>query len=303
MVSATSECVRKEINAGKKQDQAVAICISKQKESLQRYAREAKLSQVKLASYSFRNKLAQKKIRMLTASLDTEFIPPDNLEGQFDSYFLIAGDEINGNEWGVTEESIPKNIESAIEKPFVISSNEFIENSPYGSKYMHPNILHFMKNMPELVQGLDPDVFEDNLTFQEPYTVSIMKSVFFDTEKNSWRTIMKRDEKFANHQMPPFCSISIFQDDMSEPEGQISKWRVTNLTGLKDRPAFGNQATYDGTCNDTLGKCTKSFASEKSLLTTDIKFAQEKIAALLTTDITETQAVPIYGMRRRKKKS
>jgi len=290
MVSATSDCVRKEINAGKKQDQAVAICISKQKESLQKYSREAKLSQVKLASYSFRNKLAQiiaPKYRMLTASLDTEFISPNNLEGQFDSYFLIAGDEINGNEWGVTEESIPKNIESAIDKPFVISSNEFIQNSPYGDKYMHPNILHFMKNMPEMVQGLDPDVFEDNLKFQEPYTVSIMKSVFFDTEKNSWRTIMKRDEKFTNHQMPPFCSISIFQDDMSEPEGQISKWRVTNLTGLKDRPAFGNQATYDGTCNDTLGKCTN-------------KFAQEKIAALLTTDITETQAVPIYGMRRKK---
>ena len=60
MASATSECVRKEINAGKKQDQAVAICISKQKESLQRYAREAKLSQVRLASYSFRNRLAKK---------------------------------------------------------------------------------------------------------------------------------------------------------------------------------------------------------------------------------------------------
>jgi len=300
MSSASSECVKKEINAGKKQDQAVAICISKQKESLQRYTREAKLSQVRLASYSFRNKVAQ-KTRVLTASLDTEFVAPPELEkGQYDSYFLIAGDEINGNEWGVTGESIPKNIETAIDRPFVISSNEFIENSPYGDKYMHPNILHFLKKMPEMVEGLDPDIFEDNLTFQEPYTVSIMKRVFFDTEKNSWRTIMKRNKEFANHQMPPFCSISIFQDDMLEPEGQITKWRVINLTGLKDRPAFGNQATYDGTCNNTLGKCTKSFATDKSLLTTDIKFAQEKIAALLTTDITETQAVPIYGMRKKK---
>ena len=61
MVSANSECVSKEIRAGKPQDQAVAICINKQKESLQRFSREAQLSQVMLQSYSLRNKFAQKK--------------------------------------------------------------------------------------------------------------------------------------------------------------------------------------------------------------------------------------------------
>lgn len=61
MVSANSECVSKEIRAGKPQDQAVAICINKQKESLQRSSREAQLSQVMLESYSLRNKFAQKK--------------------------------------------------------------------------------------------------------------------------------------------------------------------------------------------------------------------------------------------------
>lgn len=62
MVSADSECVSKEIRAGKPQDQAVAICINKQKESaLQRSSREAQLSQVMLESYSLRNKFAQKK--------------------------------------------------------------------------------------------------------------------------------------------------------------------------------------------------------------------------------------------------
>jgi len=165
---------------------------------------------------------------------------------------------------------------------------------------MHPNILHFLKNHADQVAGLNPDIFEDNLKFQEPYHVAEMKKVFFDTEKQFWRTIMTRDPKFTNHQMPPFCSISIFQDDMSEPEGQISKWRVTNLTGLKDRPAYGSQATYDGTCNGTITQCTKSFASDMSLLATETKFAKEKVSALLSTDITETQAVPIYGMRRKK---
>lgn len=61
MVSADSECVSKEIRVGKPQDQAVAICINKQKESLQRSSREAQLSQVMLESYSLRNKFAQKK--------------------------------------------------------------------------------------------------------------------------------------------------------------------------------------------------------------------------------------------------
>lgn len=166
---------------------------------------------------------------------------------------------------------------------------------------MHPNILHFLKNHPEKVAGLNPDIFEDNIAFQKPFHVATMEKVFFDTETQSWKTIMRRDPKFSSHQMPPFCSISIFQDDMSEPEGQISKWRVTNLTGLMDRPAFGNQATFNGTCNDTLGKCTHSFVSDKSLLITNTKLAKEKISALLSTDITETQAVPIYGLRKRRK--
>jgi len=267
--------------------------------SLSQQNRQAQLSQVNLASYIFRNKIAQ-KTRVLIASLDTEFTPDSEIEGQQDSYFLITGDELNGNEWGVTEDSIPKNIQSAINMPFVVSSNEFIENSPYGKRYMHPNILHFQKNLPEYVAGLNPDKFEDNIIFQKPYHVGEMKKVFFDTEKDTWRTILTRDPKFVNHQMPPFCSISIFQDDMSEPEGQISKWRVTNLTGLKDRPAYGDQAIYDGTCNGTLTKCTKSFANDKSILATQTKFAKEKIAAMISTDNVTTQAVPIYGIKKRK---
>lgn len=61
MVSATSECVKKEIDAGKSQDQAVAICISKQKESLSHNTKRAKLAQVILGSIQVRTKLAQKK--------------------------------------------------------------------------------------------------------------------------------------------------------------------------------------------------------------------------------------------------
>lgn len=300
MVSADSACVSKMIDHGKEQDQAVAICINKKKEGMLKLARTLKLAQVKIASTTHRGRYAQRK--MLTASLDEDFVPgPELEEGQYDSYFLIAGDEINGNEWGVTEDSIPKNIEGAIGKPFVVSSTDFIENSPYGNKYMHPNILHFLKNRPQDVAGLDPDVFEDNLEFQKPYHVGIMEKVFFDTDKNAWRAIIKRDPKFVSKQMPPFCSISIFQDDMEEPEGQISKWRVINLTGLQDRPAYGDQATYDGTCNGPLGKCTKSFASDKSILKTETKFAKEKISALLSTDTEETQSVPIYGMRKKRK--
>jgi len=62
MVAADSECISKEVRAGKPQDQAVAICLNKQRESsLQRFSREAQLTQVNLLSYSFRNKFAQKK--------------------------------------------------------------------------------------------------------------------------------------------------------------------------------------------------------------------------------------------------
>jgi len=61
MASAESECISKEVRAGKPQDQAVAICLNKQRESLLRFSREAQLTQVNLLSYSIRNKFAQKK--------------------------------------------------------------------------------------------------------------------------------------------------------------------------------------------------------------------------------------------------
>lgn len=255
----------------------------------------AKLAQIRMDASSITHRL--NKPRILTASLDNDFTL-DKSDGQYDSYFLIAGDEINGNKWGVTEESIPKNIESAVGKPFVVTSNKFIENSPYGEKFMHPNMLHFLKHKPQAVTGLDPENFEDNLKFQEPYHVGIMEKVFFDESKMAWKTILKRDPKFAGMQMPPFCSIAIFQEDMNEPAGQITKWKVSHLCGLTERPAFGDQAIYTGTCTGTIRACEKSLAGTKSLLSTDMKFAKEQIAALISTDNTETQAVPIYGIRK-----
>jgi len=61
MVSANSKCVSHFVDTGKKQDQAVAICINSPRAHLAQNVKQAQLTQVNLLSYSLRNKFAQKK--------------------------------------------------------------------------------------------------------------------------------------------------------------------------------------------------------------------------------------------------
>lgn len=168
---------------------------------------------------------------------------------------------------------------------------------------MHPNIRHFMKNHPELVRGLDPESFDDALKFQEQFRVATIKDVIFDEDKDVWKAIIERHPDFLDKELPPFCSVAIFQEDMTEPEGHITKWKITHLAGLMERPAYGSQALHEGTCNDTLGNCVRSFSNARDILMTDIKLAKQKFAAVLSTDNPAVNVVPVFGLRKKKKRN
>ena len=125
-MSASDSCVQsilsKKLSPGEKAtDQDLAIAFSE--------CRERKSS---MALQSLKLKLASLKIGSLlnqpylTASLDTEFVQDPNKQGKFASYFLLKGDEINGREWGVTSDSIPRNIQTFIGMPLIATGNRFV---------------------------------------------------------------------------------------------------------------------------------------------------------------------------------
>ena len=281
-MSTLDECVSdflsKEVSNGREPTkQELAIAFSKCREGR---TKDAMLSlRLKFASMNIVNKLAQKKKKAQTkyAQLDTDFVFPDDETGQYSAYFLLAGDELNGNQWGVTENSIPKNIQSFVGRPFVITSNDFITNSIYGKEYRHPNIYDFMKHNPELVEDLDPENLEDILTFQKPFAVGDISKIVFNDKVKDWEAVIKHRPEFVGRTFPPFCSPTLRFDNADDDVAE--EWEGVNLTGLLDRPAFGSQSTFKGTCHDTLGKCTKDFFGGMSLLKTELKLAKTNMTS------------------------
>lgn len=166
---------------------------------------------------------------------------------------------------------------------------------------MHPNIRHFQNFRPELVAGLDPDNFKDVLLFQDNWKVGDIRKVLFDAKDNYWKALVEPLPEFKDIQFPPFCSCAVFQEDMSEPQDAMTVWSPTHLAGLKDSPAFGSQSIYQGTCNDTLGRCELEFSTPEDLFETQLQISRSKVAALQSTDNPNVNVVPISGKRRKKK--
>ena len=294
MVSKEEGCVQgilsKKLSPGQKPtDQDLAIAFSE--------CREKRSS---MAVQSIKLKLASAKANTLkqpylTASLDTDFVADPEKQGKFASYFLLKGDEINGREWGVTSESIPANIQTFIGMPLVATGDKFIEDSPYGNQFLHPSITHFMARAPELVAGLSPFEMEDIKSFQNRFRIGTIEDVFFNADKKVWNAVVRLADGVEASDLPPFCSPAIYQLDMNEPEGQIQSWTGLHLAALDQRPAYGNIALLNGTCNGTTGQCKSHFAGDVNVLKSDVT----KIATMLSTENRSVDAVKIFDKKKK----
>ena len=296
MVSQEDGCVQgilsKKLSPGEKpskQDLAIAFSECREKKA----SRAFQNLKLKLAN----SKISTLKQPFLTASLDTEFVPDPKNQGKFASYFLLKGDEINGREWGVTSASIPANIQTFIGRPLVATGEKFVPDSPYGVQYLHPSISHFMSKAPELVAGLNPMNMNDILEFQDRFKIGTIEDVFFNSEKQLWNAVVRLAAGVEASDLPPFCSPALYQMDMTESEGNITKWTGLHLAALDQRPAYGNIALLNGTCHGTTGQCTKQFAGNDNSLKSDIM----KIAATLSTDNPKVDVVKVFGERKKKK--
>ena len=59
-------------------------------------------------------------------------------EGRYAKYWLLNAKQTNGNGWGVSQQSIAKNIHKFVGKPLVVTAKSWVPDSVYGDAYEHP---------------------------------------------------------------------------------------------------------------------------------------------------------------------
>ncbi len=168
--------------------------------------------------------------------------------GKYAKYWLLNAKQTNGNGWGVSQQSIAKNIHKFVGKPLVVTAKSWIPDSEYGDAYEHPY----------LPTNDISKVFDHQEKFRVGSIVDIIE------KDGDYFANIELNQKFAHMVMPPFCSPAIFQNNPSEPEGQISDWEALHLAALHEDPAYGSRiALLRGTCVGTKDQCTVQFKSAK----------------------------------------
>ena len=168
--------------------------------------------------------------------------------GKYAKYWLLNAKQTNGNGWGVSQQSIAKNIHKFVGKPLVVTAKSWIPDSEYGDAYEHPY----------LPTNDISKVFDHQEKFRVGSIVDIIE------KDGDYFANIELNQKFAHMVMPPFCSPAIFQNNPSEPEGQIEDWEALHLAALHEDPAYGSRiALLRGTCVGTKDQCTVQFKSAK----------------------------------------
>ena len=152
--------------------------------------------------------------------------------------FLIDA-SINENEWGVTADSIPQNIESVIGKPVVLVSN-----------FDHPQLV-------------DNRRLEPNLEYQKRFSIGNYTKYFQDG--SVWWGIAEVTDPLAreaieNNDIPFFVSPRIFRLDITEPRTATKKWTFVH-GAIVDKPAYGAKATIPAVCEGSSEQCTPALLS------------------------------------------
>lgn len=169
-------------------------------------------------------------------------------QGKYAKYWLLNAKQTNGNGWGISTKNAKQNMKRFVGRPLVVTSAKWHGASVYGDKFEHPYI--------------PTNDLKQIFAHQEQFRVGTIIDV---GEKNGdYYATIEMLPKFANMNLPPFCSPAIFQLDAKEPEGQISKWEALHLAALDENPAYGARiALLKGTCVGTANSCKVQFKGAK----------------------------------------
>jgi len=232
----------------------------------------------------------------------------ESYDGRYATFFFMEGDIVNGRGWGVTKSSIPTNIKTAKDMPYVITSNTIHPNSAYGAIFDHPSLDHLVPL--GLAKYGEVDLNDEDLLlkFQNRFRVGQMFDTFHNNTDDTWRVEVELDEKFRDITLPPFVSPAVWKDDDSESDEVMSKWHVLHLAGLDVRPAYGNQAIKKAECFGQLMKCQPQLraASTKIMLPCAFKSLINRMqrqsafmAVLASPTISDTQVQNVFGCKKK----
>ena len=198
-------------------------------------------------------------------------------QGKYAKYWLLNAKQQNGNGWGVSQQSIAKNIHKFIGRPLVVTAKSWHPESVYGDQFEHPY--------------LPTNDINKVLDHQEQYRIGNIVDVI--EKDGDYFANIEINQKFANMILPPFCSPAIFQNNPAEPEGNISDWEALHLAALMEDPAYGSRiALLRGSCVGTKDQCSIQFKSAKQqakMVCT--KGIRERIAVLKKNKKTSDQTV------------
>jgi len=169
-------------------------------------------------------------------------------QGKYAKYWLLNAKQTNGNGWGVSQQSIAKNIHKFIGRPLVVTAKSWHPESAYGDQFEHPY--------------LPTNDINKVLDHQEQYRIGNIVDVI--EKDGDYYANIEISQKFAHMILPPFCSPAIFQNNPMEAEGQISDWEALHLAALMEDPAYGSRiALLRGSCVGTKDQCSVQFKSAK----------------------------------------
>ncbi|MCH8022759.1 MAG: glutamate--tRNA ligase, partial [Thaumarchaeota archaeon] len=160
------------------------------------------------------------KPKLQTGSLVDEYHTASG--DRYVTYFLL-NDQTNLKGWGVTAKSIPQNIGTFKNMPFVITKTKFFPRSAYGEITDHPSTEHFKKL--GIKVGRDRPRQKNDMmqqaSFQEEFRVGNIDEIVRSTN-GDWMAFIKIKQQFADYEMPPLVSPAIFQLNPMEPMDNIS---------------------------------------------------------------------------------
>jgi hypothetical protein len=178
--------------------------------------------------------------RDASATTTTTTTKYTNSRGKFFVRAFLIDPSLNINKWAVTEESIPRNINTFIGKPLVLTEG-----------FDHP--------------GADSDTLNHWLSFQETYRVGTIIDIIPkknpDTGSTAYHAIIEvtnNDLKASlqNNSVPVYVSPAIAEPAATAGNGlAISEWTGMHLA-IVDEPAFGvKKAVISETCGGDKAGC------------------------------------------------
>jgi hypothetical protein len=197
----------------------------------------------------------EKNMKKSAAAAASNMRYEDNNGHLYIKAFLLDASE-NINSWGVTAQSLDKNVNTFIGKPLVLTETF---RHPMPPELDRVGDTNYYDNDDDPYNTINVNEIVDHwLQYQEAYRIG---SIIDITEKNGtyYAIIEVTDpaakDAFRNNDVPLFVSPAIAQLDPLEDAANITNWTGIHLAVVSEPAYTINKAIISGQCHDNKDRC------------------------------------------------